>query len=842
MMFKSNKLHTKLIVLLAIILFIFISGLIFFRHAEIKRLTILTDETANEKAVFLEKLLELKSEPLKTLVTDYTFYDEMVSFIKTGDKKWAKENIDTALDTFKTSSIWIYKTNLSIAYKVNNPESKKLKNVPFSESSFEKLFENNKFPHFFVWTDEGLMEIIGATIHPAADYERKSGTRGYFFTGRLWSVDYLKKLSKLTESSIEILPYNGETSSIVFNNELNAFIFKKIMYTWDGSPLAVMHVQSPAPVMKESIRSFNISLISLLTLSVVILFAISFFIARWIIRPLRSISKSLETENPVFLDSVKKDNSEFSDMSILIERFFEQRESLVKEILEHEETEKALIDSQTRFKSLFEFSPDAIYLATLGGRMVDCNSAASEMSGYPKEELLHMAISDLITFESGKNIFDIIKIKLPSDVYFAEHNCKRKGDSVFPVELSAKLIEINKESFFIFIVRDITEKRKIQKEFLRTRQIESLGILAGGIAHDFNNFLTGIMGNISLAKFFAKPDDKIFERLTIAENASMKAKDLTQQLLTFAKGGAPIKEVASISEALKESINFILSGTNVKCSFDMPDDLWMIEADIGQMNQVINNLIINAMHAMPEGGKIDVMAENAETTLANELPIPAGKYVKVSVRDYGNGIPEDDITKIFEPYYTTKENGSGLGLAVVYSIIKRHKGHITVESRPGIGTTFTFYLPATQNEKQESYFSEKDIKHVQGRVLVMDDADFIREILLSFLQHLGFEVEYAKDGSEAIDLYKKAMNSDKPFDVVIMDLTVPGGMGGKDAIKVLLEIDPEVNAIVSSGYSDDLVMANYSEYGFKGALTKPFRIERLNELLLKIFHKNNYQH
>lgn len=836
-MLKLDKLHSKFIVLLSIILFIFISGLIFFRHSEIKRLTILTDEAAKEKADFLEKLLGLKSEPLKTLVNDYTFYDEMVRFMKTGDKKWAKENIDTALDTFKASSIWIYKTNHSIAYSVNNPEAKNLKNVPFSESSFEKLFKNNKFPHFFVWTDEGLMEIIGATIHPAADYERKSVPMGYLFTGRMWNRDYLDELKSLTKSSIEILPYNGETTSIVFNNELNAFIFKKIMYTRDGSPLAVMHVQSPAPALKESIRSLNISLFYLLTLTAVVLFTISFFTTRWIIKPLRSISKSLETENPAFLDNIKKDNSEFSDMSLLIERFFGQRERLVKEILEHEETEKALIDSQTRFKSLFEFSPDAIYLATLGGMIVDCNSAASEMSGYLKEELLQMTTCDLLTEESVKQISKAINARMFSDVYFAEHICKRKGDSVFPVELSAKLIKINNESFFLVIARDITEKRKIQKEFLRTRQIESLGILAGGIAHDFNNFLTGIVGNISLAKFFAKPGDKIFERLTIAENASMKAKDLTQQLLTFAKGGTPVKEVASISEALKESIRFILSGTNVKCTFDTPDDLWMIDADIGQMNQVINNLIINAMHAMPEGGKIDVMAENIDIKPKNELPLPDGRYVKVSVKDYGNGIHEDDITKIFEPYYTTKENGSGLGLAVVYSIIKRHKGHISVKSRPGTGTTFTFYLPATQNEKQESYFSEKDIKHVPGRVLVMDDEDIIGEMLLSLLQRLGFEVEYAKDGSEAVDLYKQAMNSDKPFDVVIMDLTVPGGMGGKDAIKVLLEIDPEVNAIVSSGYSDDSVIANYSEYGFKDALTKPFRIENLNESLLKIFHK-----
>ncbi|MBS4060414.1 MAG: PAS domain S-box protein [Bacteroidetes bacterium] len=816
-----------------IVLFL-ILGFAFFTQYEKSRLELLLNQRAKEKAIFFDSLFDIKGSSLKTFAYDYTFYDEIVSFVKTGDKKWAKENIDTGLETFKANAVWIYRPDLSQIYVTNNINPTGLKEVAIPKSLFKEIFEKDKLPVFFVETEHGLMEIAGATIHPAIDKERKTKPQGYFFVGRLWNAEHLEELSKLTESRVEILPYTDEVPANGYDRDSEAIIVSKILNRWDGVPMAVLHTKSYTPLFKEITRSFNISLISLLFFSIFILLTISFFIYRWIISPLNYISASLESGDTSFLGVIKKDKSEFGIISQLIERFFLQKEKLQKEITGHIETEKAMLESQARLKALFELSPEAIYLATPEGNIIDCNPAASEITGYSKEELLKMATCELLTEESVKQISKAINERSLSGVYFAEHSCKRKGGTVFPVEMIAKLIEIDKESFFIVIVRDMTEKRKMEKELLRTRQLESLGILAGGIAHDFNNILTGIMGNIALAKIHAKPGDKISKRLDIAEKATFKAKDLTQQLLTFSKGGAPVKKAASIREILTDSLTFLLSGKDVASIFNLPENLWMIDADPGQINQVVNNLVINSLQAMQEGGQIDISAENAEITKESELPLSPGRYVKVSVKDNGSGISAEHLSRIFEPYYTTKPGGSGLGLAIVYSIMKSHKGYITAESTQGKGTSFIFYLPATEDSDKIGIAPEKDVRYTRGKILVMDDEDIIREVIVALLKHLGFEVEYAREGGEAIDLYKKAMNFAKPFDAVIIDLTIPGGMGGLETTKALLEIDPNVKAIVTSGYSNDPVMANFREYGFKDAITKPFNPEALRNVLSNI--------
>jgi CheY-like chemotaxis protein len=314
----------------------------------------------------------------------------------------------------------------------------------------------------------------------------------------------------------------------------------------------------------------------------------------------------------------------------------------------------------------------------------------------------------------------------------------------------------------------------------------------------------------------------------------MRAKDLTQQLLTFSKGGIPIKKTISLAEILKDTATFTLSGSSVECKLAIKEDLWPVEADVGQISQVIHNLIINADQAMPEGGIIGVNAENFIVRIDTTLPLQKGNYVKISIKDQGIGIPKEYLSKIFDPYFSTKQKGSGLGLTVAYSIIKNHEGYITVDSEMGAGTTFSIYLPAST--KQIQIEKIKEIKPIfgKGKILVMDDEEIIRDALGEILTTLEYQVNFAKNGEEAIALYKQAKEVNEPFDAVIMDLTIRGGMGGKEAIKKLLEIDSSVKAIVSSGYSTDPVMADYQNYGFSGVVAKPYNIQELSKTLHKI--------
>ncbi|MCK5405722.1 MAG: response regulator, partial [Desulfobulbaceae bacterium] len=343
----------------------------------------------------------------------------------------------------------------------------------------------------------------------------------------------------------------------------------------------------------------------------------------------------------------------------------------------------------------------------------------------------------------------------------------------------------------VLIFRDITPERRMEEELEKARKIKSLGILAGGIAHDFNNILTAVIGNISLAKANASPETKYYECLGNAEKAGLRARDLTQQLITFSKGGAPLMRSASIEEIIRDTAQFVLQGANVSSSFSFADDLWLCEIDEGQVSQVISNLVINANQAMSEGGVISIAAENMTVGKGANLPLKQGKYVKITVADHGEGISPENLPKIFDPYFSTKQAGSGIGLATSYSIIRRHRGLVTVESVLGDGTTFYIYLPASDAKSVAQGSEVTGLTKGKGRILVMDDEEIVREVVEQMLVYLGYEVVFVADGSQAIERYRESRESGASFDLVILDLTVPGGMGGKETMEHLLKIDPE---------------------------------------------------
>jgi signal transduction histidine kinase/ActR/RegA family two-component response regulator len=380
------------------------------------------------------------------------------------------------------------------------------------------------------------------------------------------------------------------------------------------------------------------------------------------------------------------------------------------------------------------------------------------------------------------------------------------------------------------------EREKMQEELLKVEKLESVGLLAGGIAHDFNNILTAILGNISLAQSYTQPGSEALQILAEAEKAAFGAKDLTQQLLTFARGGEPVKKKASIADIIRKEATFALRGSNVSCAFSFPQDLRIVEIDTGQIGQVIHNLIINADQASPEGGVIKVSAKNFLLKEGDRSqPLKNGNYVRISIQDQGIGIREQDLFKIFDPYFTTKQKGSGLGLAASYSIIKKHQGHIEVASSIGTGTTFHIYLSASEG-KLDAPPPRVDapMKPGQGNILLMDDEEMVCKTASALLQKLGYSVLVSKDGAEMLTAYCDAKEKGQAFDAVIMDLTVPGGMGGKEAIGRLLRIDPKAKAIVSSGYSNDPVMGNYNKLGFQGVVAKPYNMSELHEVLKKV--------
>jgi PAS domain S-box-containing protein len=387
----------------------------------------------------------------------------------------------------------------------------------------------------------------------------------------------------------------------------------------------------------------------------------------------------------------------------------------------------------------------------------------------------------------------------------------------------------------VLVLRDVTETQKAEAQMLTESKLQSVGLLAGGIAHDFNNMLTTIIGNLSLARLPEFSREEAADLMVEAEKAAVGAKDLTQQLLTFARGGAPIKKSIRLPEVIREACQLALRGSNVQCACQLGDDTWPVEADEGQIRQIVNNLVINARQAMPQGGRMEVCTENTELSASIMRSLPPGQYVKISIKDHGPGIHPDHLPRIFEPYFTTKKAGTGLGLATAYSVVRKHNGQINVVSEPGRGTTFEIYLPASQKPVSpvttpptpENYSGH-------GRILVVDDEINIQKLLATMLRKYGYETEIANDGGEAIERYTAARSGGAPFDAIIMDLTIPNGMGGCEATRRLRELDPKVRAIASSGYSLDPVMANYRDYGFCGVIPKPYQIEDVTRVLKEI--------
>ena len=829
---------------------------------------------------------------LNTFCWDWSAWDDTYAFMVSRSKKYIKSNL--VLSTFTDNGInliyFIDQGGEVIWGKIYDLKTEKpIKLTGFQKGAFQgnhSLIPQQKQTEDFsqisasgiVATEKGPMLVAARPILTSED---EGPSRGTLIMGRFLDDDLVRTLVDQSKVVFSIHPV-GSDSSREPTREINGsctsgspYLFEKqgplhllVSTTFpdvEGNPAFLITARIPRTIFAKGYDTTRYAVISGFVSMFLVLIIMLFVLQRTILRPIielknhtLSIGKTGDLSARVSIgrqDEIGALGSEFDRMMEKLEertdKLTELNREMKKDIARRIQAEEALRVSEEKYRTILESIEDGYYEVDIDGNFTFFNDSLCEIYGYPKNELMGMNIrksTDQETAKQGYNVFNKVYTTGRAEKGF-EWPVIRKDCTKRSVEASVSLRRDAEGEPIGFrgIVRDITEKQRLEAQLQQAQKMEVIGTLAGGIAHDFNNLMTSVLGNISLAKMEMKPESKAFRNLVEAEKASIQTKELTTRLITFSKGGEPVKETVSIGDLVKDAVGSSLQSSDISCKFSIPDDILPVEADEEQMKQVIHNVMTNAQEAMAGQGSINVSCENVDIGEKDTLTLKDGQYVKISIRDQGPGIPKKDLTKIFDPYFSTKEMGTqkgiGLGLAVSDSIVKKHDGLITVESELGRGTTLSIYLPAASAERQApsakrlEVDSQSTIDNRQStiqRILVMDDEEMVRNVTAALLGHIGYEVELAVDGVEAIEMYKGAMESGKAYDAVILDLTNKIGMGGVETIERLLKIDPDVKAIVATGYSSDPILSNFREQGFCGSLSKPFTLDELKTVLSEV--------
>jgi PAS domain S-box-containing protein len=741
----------------------------------------------------------------------------------------------------------------------------------FKKISFVKKFE----PYdFFIGTglyQEDIEEKIKTSLLSMISKIR-FGNDGYIFINRLngdalvsncryftenkklWEVfEDSESLKKIFEMELvaaknpdgDYIEYNLEKLSKPGNiSKKISYIYKEPNFQWIiGTGFYMDDVESNMERIKSGMVS---SLKYRFYYSAFFSLLISAFFIFWFKRNHKKFEKDFEVFSSMFKTAANKDKS--IDTSVINFKEIEEMAENVNTILDaKKEFEKNLEDSRTRFLKITENVNDVIYkMSVPEGRYEYMSPSCEKLFGYsPKYFYENPFIIEKLIHPEFKKSFVKEWQQLLTGQLTPTYEYKIIDASGNERWLFQKNISVKDENGTLCaiegIISDITEKKKVEQEIINLEKLQSVGILAGGIAHDFNNILMGLYGNISLAKKLMDKNHPGLKYIESAEKSMDRASMLSNRLLTFSRGGSPVREVINLKELVRDVVNFDLSGSKAVAVFNINEDVDAVKADKGQIQQVFSNLVINSLQAMPNGGRIFISMENSIINKNQVVGLLSGNYVKVTIADEGCGIESSDLGKIFNPYFTTKEKGSGLGLAAVYSIIKNHQGSISVSSTLGKGTEFMVYIPSSGKfeKSDKTQADSKDLNSKKSKILIMDDEEVILSIAKEMLEMNGYKIFTALNGAQALSKYKEELDKNQPFDLVIMDLTIPGEKGGIEVLKDILEIDPNVKALVSSGYSGDEVMSNFKNYGFKGVVTKPYTMKKLIEEIEKVIGGGN---
>jgi PAS domain S-box-containing protein len=793
---------------------------------------------------------------LDTTVGDWAPWDDTYTFMQDGNGAYVQSNlVDSTFVQLRLNLMLFVKPGGEVAFG-KGFDLQKEQELPLlpdleghlaADSVLLQHADAEEPVAGIIMLSEGPMLIAS---HPILTSQNTGPARGVLLMGRFLDADEIARLGETTRLSIAVQRLSASEMPLDFQEAVHALSVENplvvrplnqqttagyaLLQDIAGRPDLVLRVDLPREIYGQGQMSLRYALLWLLLIGLVFGVVIILVVERMVLWPLEKLSAGVGGITAQGDPAGRVQVEGRDELSGLARTINEMLAKLEQSQAERREATEALRESEARYRAIVEDQTELICRSRTDGTITFVNDAHCRYFGRSRQELLGQSFMPLIPEEDQAKVRDCISsLGCDRPVATIEHRAIAPGGEIRWQQWTDRAIFDQQDRLVEVqaVGRDVTETRKMEEELLKVRKLESIGVLAGGIAHDFNNVLTAILGSFSLARLAAGATGEVLEYLTQAEKASLRARDLTQQLLTFSRGGAPIKKTASIAELIKDSAGFVLSGSNVRCQYAMADGLWPVEADEGQISQAIHNLLLNAQQAMPSGGTVEVRCENVALHDETAIPLPDGRYVKIAIEDHGIGIPEEHLLKIFDPYFTTKQKGNGLGLATAYSIVKRHSGHISVESRLGVATTFTIYLPASESAIWKQPDASRPLPTGKGKILVMDDEEMVRQVCGSMCKHLGYEVDQAGDGTAAIERYQQAMAAGQRYAAVIMDLTVPGGMGGKEAVRRLLESDPEARVVASSGYANDPIMANFRDYGFRNYVAKPYYLEELGRVL-----------
>ncbi len=751
---------------------------------------------------------------VSTLAIFFIADRQLTAIIDSSQNELYREKVDDICKVLTRSNQLLEKTGLVDAYR----------------EDFQKSILNDLKKSYYNRSDQAIypfiMDVSGNTVlHPAQP------------------LNPYPSNPKITES---LLATDQGDFDAVYENQSRYYSFRSFPeWQW------IVGYSVPVDIKYADAREFRNLLILIMGGVILVILLILILLIYRFTKPIARLTEAARAMADGDLDQeidlTGKDEigvlaASFKEMCVAVRQSFY---NLELENRERKHAEEELAREKEQLAITLRSIGDGVVTTDIAGNIVLMNRVAEELSGWNFADACGRGLDDVLCLDDSGPAMDTGSI-----VARIMENDAEKGGSHQALLLSGDGVQRtiaysgasirndqNRISGSVVVFRDITEQLRIEQELQKNNKLESIGVLAGGIAHDFNNHLVAILGNIDLVLHLGGLTEKQRKLLRKAEKGSLRAKGLTQQLLTFSAGGRPVKEVVSLEPVIREAAGFSLHGQAVDCLFAIPADLWQAEIDKDQISQVIQNIVMNAMQAIAQSGMIQISCSNIVSDEKTHHTLIKGQnYIRIVIADNGKGIAADQLDRIFDPFFTTKDMGSGMGLSICHSIISRHQGGIKVASIPGAGTTVTLFLPAVKQAqipvKEDLKAPDKDYR--ESRVLVMDDEEVARQVAAEMLGMMGHKVVMAEDGAQAVDLFRSSRKAGVPIDVVIMDLTIPGAMGGKEAVKEVLALDPEAKVIVSSGYSNDPVMSDYRSYGFHAAIVKPYTYLQFSSTIEKI--------